>query len=61
MTNLNKIMTQKLPISYYMNFTSPCYLWKPLELVLILQKNIENENFAIKQTLFDEIKWLICC
>jgi hypothetical protein len=39
-----------------MDLKYPCNLWKPLKLLLTLRNMIENENFAIKQTEFDEIK-----
>jgi hypothetical protein len=57
MINPNKFTIEYLPISYHMNLKYSYNLWKLLELLLTLQKKIENENFAIKQTQFHEIKW----
>jgi hypothetical protein len=43
-----------------MNLKHPCNLWKPLKMLLILQKSIKDENVAIKQACLDEIKWFVC-
>ncbi len=55
MINPIKLIIQKILISYYMNLI-PCHLWKPLVMLLTLQKRIEDENVAINQARFDEIK-----
>ncbi len=43
-----------------MNLKYPRNLWKPFELLLTLQKRLKDEDDAIEQTQFDEIKWFVC-
>jgi hypothetical protein len=59
MINPNKLTIQKILLSFYMNLI-PLPLMETLSYVIDIAKDNKDENVAINQAQFDEIKQFVC-